>query len=381
MAEDEDYYKILGVRRDASQDDITHAYRELAKKWHPDINHSPDATAMFEKITKAYEVLKDPQKRAAYDKFGTGAFDENGNAGFNNGNFNGFQNAGFDADDLGDIFSQFFGGAASSGRRQRRYSGAHKGDDVFMKMRISFMEAVNGREVPMPYEYETTCDQCGGKGAVNASDVETCPTCGGTGTVISSQRTLFGTFQTQTTCPTCHGKGTRIVYPCPNCKGRGYVRVKTTLNIKIPAGINEGQQLRVPGKGGRGLNGGPNGDLFIEMVVEKDKTFTREGNDVHVNVQIPLTTAVLGGDVNVPTVYGTSELRIPSGTQPNTIMTLRRQGIRGVDGRTGDEFVHLYIRIPTHLSDSQRELYSQLAGQPDPDKDRNNIFSGIFHKK
>lgn len=387
MAE-EDYYKILGVDRNATQDQISHAYRELAKKWHPDINHSPDATAMFEKITKAYDVLKDPQKRQAYDQFGNGAFDENGNAGFNASNFNGFNASsggpGFGSSPFDDIFNQFFGGAARGGSRASRSqpsAGPTRGEDTFMRMKISFKDSILGRNVQMPYEYETACAACGGKGAVSPSDISVCPTCHGSGVVTSVQRTLFGTFQSQSACPDCGGKGTRIVNPCANCRGTGYVKVSTTLNINVPAGISQGQQLRVPGKGGRGSNGGPNGDLYIEILVDKDDTFTRDGNDIHVDAEVPLITAVLGGYLDVKTVYGIQTLEVKNGTQPGTIAKIKGAGVKGLDGKVGDEYVHLTVKIPTRLNAEEKSLYSQL-GQIALDKGEAKGFLGkIFKKK
>lgn len=378
MAEEEDYYKILGVSKSASQDEITHAYRELAKKWHPDVNHSPDATKMFEKITKAYDVLKDPQKRAAYDQFGSAGVDQNGQAGFNPGGFNGFNGADFGGFD--DIFSQFFGGGR---RRAQQPTGPVRGDDKFMRLKISFMDAIKGTDVQMPYVYDAPCPSCAGKGAVNPSDVQVCSTCGGAGRVVQSQRTVFGTFQTQAVCPDCGGKGTRIIRPCPNCNGSGYKKTSTTLNIAVPAGISEGQQLRVPGKGERGINGGANGDLFIEIVIGSDKTFKRDGNDIHVNLDVPVIIAVLGADVDVPTVYGSYGIHIDAGTQPGTILRVRGQGVKGLSGKVGDEYVHLNIQVPKKLSEKERALFEQLAEESNVkvSAKKASIFKNIFKGK
>lgn len=373
---DEDYYSILGVKRDASQDDINKAYRALAKKWHPDVNKAPNATEMFEKITKAYEVLKDPQKRAAYDRFGAGAVDGNGAAGFNPGNFSGFSE-GF-GDDFGDIFSQFFGGGA---RGQRRRNGPVKGEDVLMRMKISFMDAVKGRTVDMPYRYDAVCPACGGRGAVNPSDVQTCPTCNGRGSVVSTQNTMFGRFQTQTTCPDCNGRGTRIVKPCSRCQGSGAVRTSETLHIYVPAGIEEGQRLRVPGKGHRGLNGGPSGDLFIQIAIEQDRKYRREGLDLHTDCEVPLVTAVLGGQVDADTVWGTQTLDIKAGTQPGYVSRMKGQGIRTREGREGDEYVHLSVKIPTKLTAEEKDLYSKLGKIAEEKGEAKGIFSKIFGKK
>lgn len=380
MAEEEDYYKVLGIDKSASQDDVTRAYRELAKKWHPDVNHAPEATAMFEKITKAYEVLKDPQKRVAYDQFGNAAFDQNGPGGFNPGGFNGFGKggaAGFGG--FEDIFNQFFGGGRRRASRPQP-SGPARGEDKFMRLKISFMDAVNGRTVEMPYSYEAPCAKCAGKGAVNPSDVAVCATCGGRGSVIQSQRTVFGTFQSETVCPDCGGKGTRITRPCPDCQGAGYRMVKTTLTIPVPAGIAEGQQLRVPGKGARGQNGGPNGDLFIEVVIGADKTFRREGNDVHIDLDVPVIVAILGADVDVPTVYGSTSIHIDAGTQPQTILRVRGQGVKGLSGKVGDEYVHLNLTVPKKLTPKERELYEAVAKETNTkvSAKKASVFKNLF---
>lgn len=381
MAQKDDYYSILGVDKNASTDDIKKAYRNLAKKWHPDVNHEANATEMFEKITKAYEVLSDPQKRAAYDRFGEAGVDESGQAGFNANGFNGFNQGGFGGFD--DIFNEFFGGGRPGGRRrQQQSSGPVRGEDKFMRMKVSFMDAVNGRNVEMPYTYDAVCSTCGGKKAVNPSDVTTCRTCGGSGVVVQSQRTVFGTFQSQTSCPDCGGSGVRITNPCSACNGSGYNTVKTTLNINVPAGIAQGQQLRVPNKGGRGLNGGPNGDLFIEIVIGDDKTFKREGNDIHIDLDVPAVVAVLGSDVDVATVYGTTTIHIDSGTQPGTILRIKGQGVKGLSSKVGDEYVHLNIVIPKKLSNKERELYEQLAGESDLKiSEKKSKFKDFFNKK
>lgn len=379
MANDEDFYKILGVDKNASQDEITKAYRELAKKWHPDVNHSPEATQMFEKITKAYDVLKDPEKRAAYDRFGNSAFDENGNAGFNPNNFSGFTDSDFGSD-FGDIFSQFFGGGGRR-RQQRKNQGPMRGENSYMRMQISFMDAINGRVVKMPYKYDQKCTTCNGKGAVNPSDVVTCSNCKGSGTVISQQRTMFGVVQSQQNCPSCGGKGTVIVNPCTSCGGKGYVNSNVTLTINVPAGINEGQQLRVVGKGQRGINGGDNGDLYIEIVIESHKIFKRDGNDINIELKVPLITAVIGGTVTVPTVYGDIETEIKAGTQPDSVLTLKGKGVKGLDNRIGDEFVKIIIEIPTRLSNDEKELYAQLGKISSDKGESKNFFQKIFKKK
>lgn len=380
MADQEDYYSILGVSKTATQDEINKAYREKAKEWHPDRNHAPNATEMFEKITKAYEVLKDPQKRAAYDRFGAGAVDDSaGAAGFNASNFNGFSGAGFDGSGFEDIFSQFFGGGARASRSQSR--GPVKGRDVLMGFKIGFMDACKGASIDMPYTYDAVCPACSGKGAVNSSDVTNCPSCHGTGRVVTSQRTVFGTFQSQTTCSRCGGSGTIIKNPCYRCNGSGHVSQKETLHIKVPAGIKEGDRLRVEGRGEAGTLGGPNGDLFLKIMITPDKTFTREDNDIHVNVDVPLVDAVLGGRVDVPTLNGTQTIDIKPGSQPGDTFRMKTQGIHSYTGRYGDEIVHFNIKIPTRLNDEEKDLYARLGEIAKEKGESKGFFSKIFGKK
>ena len=373
---DEDYYSILGVSKDATQDEINTAYRTLAKKWHPDVNKSPNATEMFEKITNAYQVLKDPKKRAAYDRFGQAGVDgaDGGVAGFNPGNFT--------ADDFGDvndIFSQFFRGGSRS--RQRRPDGPIRGKDVLMRMKITFMDACKGREVDMPYKYDGPCPACDGKGAVNPSDVSTCPQCGGTGFVVSVQNTMFGRFQSQTTCPRCSGRGTVITNPCSQCGGSGTVTINDTLHISIPAGIEEGQRLRVPNRGGRGLNGGPNGDLYIEMVVEDDKDFQRDGLDILTDNRVPLITAVLGGQIEVDTIWGPQTVDVKAGTQPGAKIKVKGMGIKKANGLTGNHIVTVEIKIPTRLNQEEKDLYQKLGEIAEKKGEAKGLFSKIFGKK
>ena len=372
MAGNEDYYSILGVAKNATQDQINSAYRKLAKKWHPDVNKAPEATEMFEKITKAYEVLKDPQKRKAYDQFGEGAVDESGSSGFNPGNFSGFGGVDFD-----DIFTQFFGG----GGRQRRSSNAPmKGADVRMRMRIDFMDAVKGRIVDMPYSYQGKCSACGGKGAMNASDIQRCNNCGGTGVVTSQQRTILGAFTSRTTCPACGGSGQRIMNPCSRCRGSGTQKITETLKINVPAGVDEGDAVRVPNRGQSGENGGPNGDLYIQFTINPSKTYRREGLNLHVDVEVPLITAVLGGSVNVPGVDGVISVDVKNGTQPSSTERIKGGGIHAANGRIGDLIVHYGIKIPTRLSKEEKELYGKLGEIAVSKGEAKGVFSKVVRK-
>lgn len=361
MATKRDYYDVLGVSKQASKDEIKSAYRKLAKKYHPDINKEADAETKFKEIQEAYDVLFDDQKRATYDQFGHSAFDQSagGNPFQGGSGFGGFQDV-----DLGDIFSSFFGGG---GRSQRRNpTGPQKGADQVSRIRIDFMDAINGKKIQLSHTYDEKCSTCDGSGAHSSSDIHTCSTCRGSGSVTMTQQSLFGQVQTQRPCPTCGGSGKEITHKCAKCAGTGYNRVKTTLDITIPAGINNGQHIRIPGKGERGLNGGPNGDLFIEVLVKSHEVFSRDGNDITIQIPISFADAALGLDVEVPTVYGDVALKIPAGTQPGTKLRLRSKGVKDVRGNIGDQFVEISISTPTNLSKDQIEAlenYRKLEGK------------------
>lgn len=371
----EDYYQILGVSRDATQDEITAAYRKLAKQWHPDVNKSPEATEMFEKITRAYEVLKDPQKRKAYDQFGEGAVDESGASGFNASNFNGFQ-GGVDFDD---IFNQFFGGGF---KQQRRASTApRKGGDIRMKMRIDFMDAVKGRTVDMPYSYEGPCKVCGGCGAASASDIQRCPTCGGSGYVTSQQSTFFGAFTQRSVCSSCGGSGQRIANPCYQCRGSGTQKISETLKVNVPAGVDEGDSVRVPGRGQAGAYGGPNGDLYIQFTINPSKVYRRDGLDLHVDCDLPLITAILGGQVTVQGVDGDVDISVKSGTQPSSTERVKGGGIHSVNGRIGDLIVHYNVKVPTRLNAEEKSLYTRLGEIAESKGEAKGLFSKMFNKR
>ena len=367
-----DYYEVLGVARSASDDEIKSAYRKLAKKYHPDLNHEPGAEEKFKEVQEAYDVLSDSNKRAQYDQFGHAAFDQS--QGFGGGGFGGFQDV-----DLGDIFSSFFGGG---GGRRRASSGPTRGRDTLKRIQISFMDAILGKKIDMSITYDEPCSHCHGTGAESPSDFDTCPDCHGSGVVTSVTQTIFGTMQSQKTCPRCNGKGRIIKNKCHECGGKGYAQVKRTIEVNIPAGINEGQQVRVPGKGERGENGGPNGDLFIEVHILKSNEFTREGNDIHTNKEISMVDAALGAKVEVNTVYGSVELNIPAGTQPNQILKIRGKGVKDVRNPSylGDHFVHVIIKTPSNLSDEQKNLLQEFQNIEASKKKKTNIFEKIKSK-
>lgn len=382
MATKRDYYEVLELQKGASQDQIKSQYRKLAKKYHPDLNKEPGAEEKFKEVQEAYEVLSDEQKRAAYDQYGHAAFDQNGNqagaGGF--GGFGGF-GGGFQDVDLGDIFSSFFGGGASSSRRQR--TGPQRGNDRMLTVKINFMDAIKGKKIELNITVDEPCSTCNGTGAASPSDVVTCPTCGGSGYQTRRMQSIFGIQETRTQCSTCGGSGKSIKRACPNCGGQGYNRVKKKVEVNIPAGINNGQQIRVAGKGERGSNGGPNGDLYIEVVVENDNFFTREGNDIHVDLEMGLVDAALGCVIDVPTVYGTVEMRIPEGSQNGQILKLRGKGVKDIRNSNifGDQYVHLKVTTPTKLSSEQKELLKQFQSIEESKKGHSESFFDKLKKK
>lgn len=357
MAEKRDYYEVLGVSKSATPDEIKKAYRKLAMKYHPDRNHEPGAEDKFKEINEAYEVLSDEKKRATYDQFGhagmDGAFGQGG----------GFSQGFTDFGDLGDIFGSFFGGGFGGGGSRRSSNQPRQGQDRYMQMRIDFMDSIFGKTETISLDVDETCKHCNGSGAESPSDVQTCPTCHGSGYVMSQQRTPFGVIQQQSVCPDCHGTGKKVTRACSHCHGKGYEHRRVKLDIKIPAGIQSGQQIRIPGKGERGTNGGPNGDLYIEIMVTPHPTFKREDNNIFIKVPISSIDATIGCTIQVPTVYGDVELKIPEGTQPNTKFRLKGKGVKSRSGQ-GDEFLEVQVEIPRKVSRRERELYEELkSGQ------------------
>ena len=360
MAEKRDYYEVLGISKGASEEEIKKAFRKLAKKYHPDVNKEADAEEKFKEINEAYEVLSDPQKRATYDQFGFAGMD-GAQAGFGG---QGFGGAGFD--DLNDIFSRFFdggmggmGGFGSS--RSARNNGPRKGQDRFMRMSVSFMDACFGKTENITLTVDEQCDHCNGSGAESPSDIETCTTCHGSGTVLQQQRTAFGVFQTQGACPDCRGTGKKIRKACSKCSGAGYIRRRVNVEVKIPAGISSGNQLRVPGKGERGLNGGPNGDLYLEINVQPHEKFTREGKDIHLDIPVSAIDATIGTNIEVPTIHGDVTMKIPAGTQEGTRLRLKNKGVEDLrGGRQGDQICTVRIKVDSDLSKREKELYAEL---------------------
>lgn len=357
MASKNDYYDTLGVAKGASKDEIKSAYRKLAKTYHPD-NKSTGNEAKFKEIQEAYDVLYDDQKRSAYDQFGHAAFDQTGgNPGGNpfQGGFGGFGGEGVD---LGDIFSQFFGGGGS---RRQNPTGPRRGNDTIQRVRIDFMDAINGKDIEINLELDEKCTRCGGTGAKTPNDIKMCSHCNGRGYIRVQRPSLFGTMTSEEVCPHCHGTGKVITDRCPECNGKGYNRKKIKLPIHIPAGINNGQQIRKQGYGERGANGGPNGDFYVEILVKPHDHFKREGNNIHINIPLDIIDACLGIEIDVPTVYGDKTITVPSGTQPGQILRMKGCGVKDLrTGKPGDQFVHLDLKVPTSLNKEQRELLSRV---------------------
>lgn len=370
-----DYYEVLGVNKTATQDEIKSAYRKLAKKYHPDLNKSPDAPAKFKEATEAYEVLSDENKRKQYDQFGHAAFDNNGANGFQGG-FNGFGGAGGfeDFGDLGDIFSSFFGGGSS---RARRNNMPRRGADRTVQVKISFDQAVKGTKVDIPLSYVDNCPECHGTGAKTPNDVETCKTCGGRGRVRMRRQTLFGMMESEEECPDCHGTGKTIKRKCDHCHGAGRVQVNETITVNIPHGVDTGNKIRISGKGEPGVNNGPSGDLIIQIQVAPSQTFVRKEADVYINAPISYTDALLGGTITVPTVTGDCDLVIPPCTNPGTILKMSGKGITTPNGKTGNQYVTINVKFPKSLNSEQKELVKKLD---DIESSKGSLF-GLFRKK
>ena len=346
-----DYYEVLGVSKGASQDEIKSAFRKLAKKYHPDVSKEPDAAEKFKEAQEAYAVLSDDAKRRQYDQFGHAAFDNNGMGG------GGFDFSGFDFSDIfGDIFGSGFGFGGGRGSSQSRKA---KGRDSVMRINLTFEEAVFGCKKTLNLDVTEDCDGCSGTGGHGE---KTCPTCHGSGQVTSEQRTLLGTFMTRTTCSNCQGKGKIFDENCSKCRGTGRIRKNKDIEVKIPAGVDTGNQLRLAGKGEAGYNGGPNGDLYLEFNVKAHPLFDRDGNDIYLNLPLTIVEAVLGCKKDIPTLYGSVKLTIPDGSQTGDKHRLKGKGVEDVQtGRKGDMYVILNVLTPTKLSKDQKKIFEQLS--------------------
>ena len=357
MAAKRDYYEVLGVSKTATADEIKKAYRQLAKKYHPDVSTEANAEEKFKEVQEAYDVLSDEQKRRNYDQFGA-----EGPQGFDAGGFGtgGFSTGGFS--DLGDIFGSFFGGGFGGNRNSQGGTRARKGSDIEKTMTLEFMESVTGVKKIIKHSYSDECTACGGSGAYSKSDIHTCDRCHGSGYVVVEQRSIFGTVQTQSVCPKCGGKGQEISKKCNVCGGSGKTMREKEIEVKVPAGVETGQSLRLEGLGNAGSNGGPNGDLFITFRVKEHKLFKRVGDNIELEVPISFTQAALGDSIDVPTPYGEVKLKIPAGTQSGTKFRLREKGMSNVrTGRKGDQIVIANVVTPTNLTKEETELLTKLG--------------------
>jgi molecular chaperone DnaJ len=349
MATKRDYYETLGVPKNASEEEIKKAYRKLAMKHHPDRNHgdSKDAEIKFKEVKEAYEMLSDPQKRAAYDQYGHAGVDPNMRGGPGPEGFGGFAEA------FGDIFGDVFGARAGRGGGRQVF----RGSDLSYAMEITLEEAADGKDAQIRIPSWDDCGTCKGTGAKPGTKPITCTTCHGNGVVQMRQ----GFFSVQQTCPTCHGTGKIIPEPCATCHGQGKIKHHKTLEVKIPAGIDDGMRIRSTGNGEPGTNGGPPGDLYIEIRLKKHELFERDGDDLHCVVPVSITTAALGGEISVPTLKGPAAIDIPDGTQSGKQFRLRGKGIKGVRSTyPGDLYCHIRVETPVKLTEHQRKLMKEL---------------------
>lgn len=351
-----DYYEVLGLSKGASEADIKRAYRKLAAQYHPDVNHEPDAEVKFKEINEAHEVLSDAEKRARYDQYGFAGVDPNFNPNAGGSPFGG----GFgDFGDLGDIFGSFFGGGRSSGRRNP--NAPMRGEDVGVRVEITFEDAAFGTEREISANRIENCDRCNGNGAEPGTSAETCLRCNGRGTVRTQQNFMGMVMQSDSACPDCRGTGKVIKTPCTRCKGKGKVRRSFKTKVKFPAGIDDGQTLRVRGEGCMGTNGGPSGDLMVTVTVRSHPVFTRQGQSVYCEMPISFTQAALGAEIEVPTLDGKVRYSISEGTQTGTTFRLKGKGIPYVGSKNrGDQFVTVVVETPTHLTREQKELLKKL---------------------
>ena len=383
MADKRDYYEVLGVDKNASADEIKKAYRKKAKQYHPDLNPgNAEAEAKFKEANEAYEILSDDQKKARYDQFGHAGVDPNYGAGAGGygGGFGGFEDI-----DLGDIFSSFFGGGFGGGGfggggRRSNPNAPRRGEDLQSTVTISFEEAAKGCKRKVDVNRIEICPECDGSGAEKGTSPTTCPECHGSGHVTVQQRTPFGVMQTQKACSRCGGKGKIIENPCTKCRGRGRVSKHSTLEIDIPAGIDDRQTLKVRGEGNKGINGGPAGDLHVNVNVRPHPFFERDGFDVWCEGHVSVTQATLGDKLQVPTLDGKVEYSIPAGTQPGAVFVLRGKGIQNIHTKVrGNQMVRVIVDIPTKLNDAQKEAllkFNEAMGGSKPEAEDKKGFFG-----
>ena len=346
-----DYYEVLGINRDAADDEIKKAYRRLAMKHHPDRNpDNPKSEELFKEAKQAYEILSDAKKRQAYDQFGHAGVDPQAGMGAGGAGMGGFADA--FSDIFGDIFGGRAGGAGGGGR-----SNVYRGADLRYNLEVSLEEAARGTETRIRIPTMAECDSCHGNGAKKGTEPKTCPTCGGHGQVRMQQ----GFFSIQQTCPKCHGTGRFIADPCPTCHGGGRVKQHKTLSVKIPSGIDEGDRIRLSGEGEPGVNGGPPGDLYVQIHLKAHPVFQRDHDDLHCEMPVSLTVAALGGEIEIPTLDGVARLKVPTETQTGKVFRLRGKGIKGVRSISqGDLLCHVVVETPVSLTERQKELLREF---------------------
>lgn len=381
MAEKRDYYEVLGVSRDADDATLKKAYRALAKKYHPDTNPgNAEAAEKFKEASEAYSVLSDPQKRQQYDQFGHAAF---GGGADGAGGFGGFGGFDFNGADMGDMFGDIFGDLFGGGRSRRANNGPMRGANVRASVRITFDEAVKGCEKELTLNLKEECETCHGTGAKPGTSPQTCPKCGGKGQVTYTQQSIFGMVRNVQTCPDCNGTGKIIKEKCSACHGSGYTTKRKTIQVSIPAGIDNGQSIRIRGKGEPGTNGGERGDLLVEVIVSQHPIFKRQDMDVFSTVPISFARAALGGTIRIATVDGQVEYEVKPGTQTDTKVRLRGKGIPSLRNKNmrGDHYVTLVVQVPTSLNAEQREalrhfdnVMNGIDDDPEPTKKKKGWF-------
>ena len=358
MSNKRDYYEVLGVDRNADDQALKKAYRKLAMKYHPDRNpDDKEAEEQFKEVNEAYEVLSDSTKRQTYDQFGHAGM--NGQAGYGGQGYGGQGFGGFE-DIFGDIFGDMFGGGFSGGRPRRR--GPERGADMRQSIEITFEEAAFGKNTAIKVNRSEECSECNGTGAKAGTSTKTCPTCNGAGEVRTVQRTPFGNIASSRTCSTCQGEGEVVESPCPKCSGKGSTRKVKTIEVDIPAGIDDGQMIKLAGQGELGSKGGPRGDLYIVVNIKNHQLFTRDGFDIYFDMPITFAQAALGDDIEVPTLDGKVKYSIPEGTQTGTVFRLREKGITRLRGNgRGDQYVKVVVDTPKKLNEKQKELLREFA--------------------
>lgn len=384
MADKRDYYEVLGVSKDADDATLKKAYRKMAKQYHPDTNQGDEVAAeKFKEVQEAYAVLSDAEKRRQYDQFGHAAFDQT--AGGGAGGFGGF--GGFDfGGDMGDIFGDLFG--FGGGRSRSSYNGPMKGANIGASVRITFEEAVFGAEKEIELNLKDECTECGGSGAKPGTSPETCGKCSGRGRIITTQQSMFGMVRSEQVCPDCGGTGKVIKYKCPKCGGSGYTSSRKKIQISVPAGIDNGQSIRIRGKGEPGRNGGERGDLLVEVIIAEHPVFQRQDTTIYSTVPISFATAAMGGPIRIKTVDGEVEYQVQPGTQTDTRIRLRGKGVPYLRNKAtrGDHYVTFVVQVPRTLTAEQREALKAFAdamgeGSSEEHKEKKGFFGGKGKKK